>query len=186
MQKAEIHHTQQLWIEFKFDPRGIGMKKLQGRMALAIAVALCGVSSSGLAATATAPMAVTAIITNLCSVNTVALAFAELSLVGVTNSTGAVNVTCTIGGTYTVSLDSGLHATGSQRNLTSLLSNNVLSYNVYSDSARSIPWLAASPNVVTGIGTGLPQPLIVYGQIPANQTIVVGAYLDTIQVTVTY
>ncbi len=162
------------------------MKKIQGHVATAMAAALCGAPSVALATTVTAPLAVTASVTNLCSVDTVPLAFAELSLVGVNNSTGTVNVTCTIGGSYTVSLDNGLHATGSQRNLSGITNSTTFAYNVYTDSARSIPWLAAAPNVVTGIGTGLPQLLTVYGQIPANQTIVVGVYLDTIQVTVTY
>ncbi len=160
------------------------MKKLTSCLATALLVT--GFAFSVHAATATAPLAVTAGITDVCSVNTVTLAFGEVSLTGPTSSNGTVNVTCTSGGAYTVSLDNGLHATGAQRNLSSSSNSNVLAYNVYSDSARSVPWNSTAPNVVTGTGTGTVQPLTVYGQIPAGQTIVVGAYLDTIQVTVTY
>jgi len=65
--------------------------------------------------------------------------------------------------------------------------SNLLSYSLYEDSGHTTVWgQTIGTNTVTGTGTGLPVTQTVYGQIPAQQAMPVGAYTDTITVTVTY
>ncbi len=156
------------------------------------AAALACVLGSGSAwatpQTQTAALPVTALITNACSVNTATLAFGQVAVSGTTNGTGTINVTCTIGGTYAVSLDSGQNALLTQRRVlsSSPVAGSYLNYNVYTDAARTLAWGTTAATGTTGIGTGSAVSYSVYGQIPAGQSIVVGNYSDSVTVTVTY
>ena len=63
----------------------------------------------------------------------------------------------------------------------------VLSYAMYTDSARSVNWgQTIGTDTVVGTGNGASQALTVYGSVPAGQYVAPGAYSDTITATVTY
>lgn len=131
-----------------------------------------------------------------CTVSTTGITFPAYTSPGGGNadSTGDVAVTCTatlvIGtGSYTIALTAG---SGTFVNRTLKSGANALTYNVYTDSARSIVW---------GDGTGTTQTesdsyLILltpttrhytpYGRIPGAQNKPAGTYNDTVTVTVTY
>jgi spore coat protein U-like protein len=61
-----------------------------------------------------------------------------------------------------------------------------LTYQLYSDSARTAIWGDGSNDVVTGVGTGSSQSLTVYGLIPSQRVPPPGTYTDTVVVTITY
>ncbi len=137
----------------------------------------------------TASMSVSATVTTVCTVSATALTFGEVNQTAVTDGTGGVSVTCTNGGTYNVSLDNGVNAgAGTQRKLVS--GANSLNYNLFSDGTHSTAWGSTTgTDTVPGTGTGIAQPLTVYGEIPAGQTVLSGNgtdYADTVTVTVIY
>ncbi|HWX00553.1 spore coat U domain-containing protein [Collimonas sp.] len=131
-----------------------------------------------------------------CTVSATGITFPAYTSPGgaIADSTGDIAVTCTatlvIGtGSYTIALNAG---SGTFVNRTLKSGANALTYNVYTDTARSIVW---------GDGTGATQTesdsyLILltpttrhytpYGRIPAAQNKPAGTYTDTLTVTITY
>jgi spore coat protein U-like protein len=161
------------------------------KSALSAAVLGCltlGVApTSAFAATTTTTFAVTATVQSTCLVSATAMAFGTYTGVAAT-TTSTVSVTCTNTTPYNVALNAGLAtgATVSTRKMTGPLSA-LLSYALYSDSARSVNWgQTIGTDTVAGTGNGSAQAITVYGQIPAGQYVAPGAYTDTITATVTY
>jgi spore coat protein U-like protein len=161
------------------------------KSALSAAVLGCltlGVApTSAFAATTTTTFAVTATVQSTCLVSATAMAFGTYTGVAAT-TTSTVSVTCTNTTPYNVALNAGLAtgATVSTREMTGPLSA-LLSYALYSDSARSVNWgQTIGTDTVAGTGNGSAQAITVYGQIPAGQYVAPGAYTDTITATVTY
>ncbi len=103
------------------------------------------------------------------------------------DSTGTVNVYCTVGTLATVALDLGTHASGSTRRMLGT-SGDLLTYEVYRDSARTAVW--NTTNTDSGTSTSKLVPInsgfIAYGRIPAAQDVRIGSYSDTVLVTVNY
>ena len=103
------------------------------------------------------------------------------------DSTGTVNVYCTIGTLATVSLDLGTHSSGTTRRMLAGVAN-FLNYEIYRDSARSVVW--NSVNTDSGTSTSKLTPInggfVAYGRIPAAQDVTIGSYSDTLLVTVNY
>jgi len=101
--------------------------------------------------------------------------------------TGTVNVFCTTGTLATVSLDLGTHATGSTRRMLSGAAN-FMNYEIYRDAGRTIVW--NTTNTVSGTSaskaTAINGGFIAYGRIPSGQDVTMGAYADTLLVTVNY
>ena len=138
------------------------------------------------AATSTATILVSATVLSLCTITAAPLAFGNYTAASL-NATTTVSVTCTVGTPYNVGLDAGTGsgATTTVRKMT--LNTGTLSYALYSDAARSVAWgNTVGSNTVAGTGNGLVQALTVYGQVPANQVVAPGAYLDTVTATITY
>jgi spore coat protein U-like protein len=104
-------------------------------------------------------------------------------------ATAAVNVVCTNTTTYNVGLDKGANgASVTARQMKS--GTNLLNYSLFRDSAQTLNWgTTVGTDTLAGTGNGnvvTPQQLTVYGQVPANQFVVPGAYTDTITATITY
>lgn len=139
-----------------------------------------------------------------CTVANVPVAFGSYNAFGgaALDTTGQISVSCTgvtvlgivtINAPYTISLSQGGGASYSPRKM-SLLSNR-LNYNLYTDSARSIIWGDGTGGTSTVSGTASCSGLltcvatnnhVVYGRIPASQNVPIGAYSDSITVTVNY
>jgi spore coat protein U-like protein len=111
------------------------------------------------------------------------------------DTTGTVTVTCSTTFidlvSYTVSLSRGGGSSYAGRRMNS--GSNLLSYQLYTDAARSQIWGdgsgGTSTNAYSGIliFTPITNTHTVYGRIPAAQTTVIpGSYTDTITVTVSY
>lgn len=160
--------------------------------AYAAAAALLGAASSGaLAATVSSSMSVTATVTANCTVSTTALAFGNVNTISGSNvdSTGSLSIVCTNGTTWAASAGVGSGSGASFANRRMTAGANLLNYNIYTTTARTIVWGngTAGTATIAGTGTGLTQAVTVYGRVNLGQTSVpAGSYADTVAVTVTY
>jgi len=145
-------------------------------------------SLPGFAATTTGNLPVNATVAAACSFgNITSVNFGNYTGV-VNNATGGIEVNCTNGTTYTISLGPGTFsgATTTTRRMTGTPSGN-LAYALYRDAARTLNWgNVIGTDTVAGTGTGGIQPYTVYGQIVAGLTPVAGSYNDTVLITITY
>lgn len=157
------------------------MKHIKNLILAACLLALQGVAA---AATASSTLAVTATVSSACIVSTSPVAFGAYNPTapGALNSTGTVSVTCTNGTNYDITLDGGVHANVSAREMDSGV--NRLAYQLYSDASRTTIWGTSTP--VSGTATGSQIDHTVYGQVPAGQAAPAGSYVDTVNVAVTY
>jgi spore coat protein U-like protein len=140
-----------------------------------------------IAATTTTTFAVTATVVATCLVAATPLAFGNYTGV-VDAASSTVTVTCTNTTPYNVGLSAGLAtgATVTTRKMTGPAAA-LLGYGLFSDAGHTTNWgLTVGTDTVTGTGNGLPQPVTVFGQIPASEFVAPGAYADTITATVTF
>jgi len=166
----------------------ISLKQTAISMAVA-AAAMTAVSTGAQAATASTTILVTATVAQACIVVATPLAFGvyDPTSASPTDGTATVAVTCTLGTAYSVGLSAGTGtgATTTVRKMT--FGINTLNYALYSNAGRTTNWgNAVGTDTVGATATGLLTNHTVYGRIPATQTVPLGAYTDTIAVTVTY
>jgi spore coat protein U-like protein len=160
----------------------------------ALLVAMLAIPAPPAQATAvTTPLSVTAIVGAVCSLSTSAVSFGSYDPIVANastplNATGSVSDTCSNGLAGTITLDAGLYPTGAStatvpaRQMRS--GPSVLSYFLYTDSARTNPWGSTGVGIT---GTGLTSlPIQVYGQIPGGQNAAAGSYADTVTATITF
>ena len=85
------------------------------------------------------------VITN-CNISTISgLTFATSSaLTSNVDTTGSISVQCTNTTPYSISLDNGTHASGSQRRMYSAATGAYISYNLYTDAAHTDAWTATT------------------------------------------
>ncbi len=123
-----------------------------------------------------------------CSVSAATLNFGNAgSLATNIDATTSINVTCSTGTPYQIGLNAGngTGATVSNRKMT--YGGSTVSYQLYSDSARTTNWgNSVGSDTVGGTGNGSAQNLVVYGRVPSQPTPAPATYSDTIVVTVTY
>lgn len=100
-------------------------------------------------------------------------------------ATGGIDVTCTPGSTYSISMDGGLSGATDPEQRLMQSGSETIAYGLYADAGHSTPWGAASASQVTGTGAGAVQSIPVYGRVEP-QTAAVGQYSDTVVVTITY
>ena len=101
------------------------------------------------------------------------------------DAAGELEVTCTNGTGYTVSLarQAGALPLGSWEMANG---SETVTYGLYTDAARTDLWGDLPSDHVSGTGTNAVQTLDVYGRIPPQTTPSAGSYSDTVVVTVTY
>ncbi|MGA8743894.1 MAG: spore coat U domain-containing protein [Terracidiphilus sp.] len=143
---------------------------------------LCLAPSSSQAATATAPINVSATVVATCTIGATAMGFGNYTGV-VATATSTVTVQCTNTTPYTVSLNAGTSSGSSvtARKMTGA-AGVYLNYGLYSDSGYATNFVTTAS--ITGNGSG--QPITVYGSVPAGQYVAPGSYTDTVTATVTY
>jgi spore coat protein U-like protein len=156
--------------------------------------ASCGIFEAW-AATATTTLVVSATIVDTCTVTATPLTFGTYSASSASpnDATATVTVLYTVGTGFTVAFDAGTAtgATLAQRRLqNAVLSSDRLNYNIYRNTARSEIWGDGAKSTYTVIGTGTgvltAVTLTAYGRIPTGQDVGLGAYADSITVTLTY
>jgi spore coat protein U-like protein len=132
---------------------------------------------------------VSATVAASCEVDTGNLDFGNIGgpVTTTVDQSTSINVRCTNGTPYRVSLGlgEGSGATGptsrKMRNLSSFLT-----YGLYQDPGRSIPWGDNVGNNVARSGNGGNQALAIYGRVFPGQTTAIGVYTDRILVTINY
>jgi spore coat protein U-like protein len=138
----------------------------------AVGAVLLGLSLAGAARAATS-----------CSIDaTGAVAFGpyDWTAVAPTDSTGTITYTCD--GPALVVLSQGSSGTYTARTMIS--GANQLTYNLYTDAARSQIWGDFSGGTTLRlVAAGTRVPITVYGRLPAGQNVPSGSYSDTLMVT---
>jgi spore coat protein U-like protein len=158
-----------------------------------LGVLLIGSTNSAQAAgSATANLAVSAIINSNCTITTLAVGFPAYDPI-VTHaaanddsSSGSVTITCTKGASTTIGLGQGLNYSGSNRMADG--SANFLTYGLFQDAGRTKAWGNAAPNLPPAHIAADKNPLVVpvYGRIPSAQDLPAGTYNDTVVATVNF
>lgn len=135
--------------------------------------------------TATTNFAVSVTVVKACTISATNLAFG-IYTGALIDSTATISVTCTSTTTYTVGLSAGL-ATGATVTTRKMQNGTILlGYSLYRNTRHTNNWGNTTGSWATGTGTGIPQALTVYGQLPAGTVPAPGAYTDTITATITY
>lgn len=120
-----------------------------------------------------------------CSVSVTNVNFGNYSVFSTnpSDSTGTVTVNCSPKKTsYSISLNGGNSGSINQRTLK--FNSQSITYNLYTNVARTIVWGDnTGGTMVTGSGQN---PITVYGRIPAGQDVGSGTYTDSVLVTVQY
>lgn len=150
------------------------------------------VAAPAFAAQQTANLSVTASVSAMCSITTTAVAFGAYDPVVANASTdltaaGSVNVACTKGTPATIDLGNGGNFSGGSRRMGS--GSDFLNYALYKDAARTQVWgtgLAGGSTLAYNAATKASTVVPVYGTVPQNQDVTVGAYSDTVVATINY
>ena len=148
-------------------------------------------ASPATAATVSGTLPVSATVTANCTLSTSALAFGSVNVIGGANvdNTGGLTVTCTNGTPWSASAGVGAGSGASFANRRMTAGANLLNYNLYTTTARTIVWGdgTGGTGLLSGTGNGATQNVVVYGRVGSGQTSVpAGSYADTVAVTVTY
>jgi spore coat protein U-like protein len=167
---------------------------------LAWAITACIYASGSVSAqatTATSNLTVQITITASCTINAATLDFGSnpgTTLVAANiDASSTVSVTCTSGSPYSIGMDNGANASGTQRRMKT--GANFLNYNLYVDAGRTNAWTTAASNstcttansCALGTGNGSAQSVNIYGRVPSIGTAPpTGAYSDTVLMTITY
>ncbi len=153
------------------------------------AIAFLAPASIVQAQTATTSFQVTATVLKFCTVVATPLAFGNYTTVELVG-TSTITVTCTNGTGYDIGLDAGgaAGATVTTRQMSgTTVTAARLNYFLYRDSGRTLNWGNTIGTDTLHLTAGVtPIATPVYGRIPAGQFVAPDAYLDTINVTVTY
>ena len=131
---------------------------------------------------------VSATVISACNVTTTPLNFGVTSLfLANIDQTSSISVACTTTTTYQVRIDGGVAAVTSPALRKMSLGANKISYGLYRDLARSLPW-GSTDGVDTQPGTGTSAAIghTVYGRIPPQASQPPGVYVDTVVVTVSF
>lgn len=154
---------------------GVSMKKprfmrmaILGRTLLVPALLL--IPQSLLATTATGSMNVTATVIATCTVVVTGMAFGSYTNTAASQSTATITPTCSNSTPYTIALNAGASSGASVSARAMFVVGTpavLLSYGLYSDTARSVNFVTSAS--ITG--TGAAQPVTVYGNVPSGQTI---------------
>ena len=152
---------------------------------------VAGPAVPALALTATTSLAMTTTVVAAATVTATPLSFGNYDIVTYPagtpdNAQSTISVTATQGLSYTIALDNGQHASGSQRRLADG-SSNFLRYGLYGTSAGTCQYTTAWDNTKTYTqDSNLTDNYTVCGQVPGGQQAPTGVYTDTVGVTVTF
>lgn len=163
------------------------MKTLMQKITCSLIAASLLLSQAANAATATQNFNVTATVVNACTLSSISdLAFGNYSFSAPSLGTTSVNVTCSLGSSYTLHINDGLYgSSASTRKMKHGTLTDNLSYTL-SNSLAGATWGDTAGTGVTGTGLGVAVPTTIYGSVAANQTVTAGSYSDTLTMTVTF
>jgi spore coat protein U-like protein len=103
------------------------------------------------------------------------------------NGAGSFSITCTASEPYTIALDKGLGPSIDSRFLRLSGGSATIGYQVYQDAGHfTVFGDGTTGSARGGVGTGAPQLIELFGQIPSQDVSAVGAYSDSIFVTTVF
>lgn len=124
-----------------------------------------------------------------CTIATGALNFGSVGVLSAPkDAQSSLSVTCTNSTPYSIGLDDGQQGLSPAARRMKL-GTELVTYGLYKDSGRNLPWGGPSYGAAFtagGTGTGGAQPLTVYGRVPAQTTPSPGSYGDQVIATITY
>jgi spore coat protein U-like protein len=167
---------------------GMGIRVLRVAVGTAVAAAYLAYGPAS-AASATANLAVSATVTNNCTISTQPLAFGAYDPVGAhaaadLDGVGTVAVACTKGTAPTIGLGGGANSSGGLRRMHDG-SSNYLTYEMYLDSNRTTVWGNAGAGLLSAPAKAA-RNFTVYGRVTGNQDVPAGSYGDTVVATVNF
>jgi len=151
---------------------------------LLIAPTCASLSSAG-----SFPFTVSATVTNNCTIGASNLSFGTAGVIGAgINAMSSLSVTCTNNDAWRISLNGGGSGNVAARVMQRTGGGGSVGYQLYTDSARSLPWGDGTGGTTraTGTGTGLAQPVTVYGRVQPQTTPMPGNYSDTVMATIEF
>ncbi|MGC1854990.1 MAG: spore coat U domain-containing protein [Candidatus Aquirickettsiella sp.] len=104
-------------------------------------------------------------------------------------ATGTVTVSCIPNLAYDIGIDKGqgAGATENRRLLTKQGGNQQLNYGLFQDAGHQHMYgTVIGQNTLHQIATGSAEVITIYGEIPSNQTVETGTYLDRVIIFVTF
>jgi len=163
------------------------MKVLMQKLSYSLLALSLLISQAANAATATQNFNVTATVVNACSLSSISdLAFGNYNFNSPALGTTSVNVTCSLGSSYTLHINDGLYgSSASTRKMKHATLSDNLSYTL-SNTLAGATWGDSVGTGITGTGLGVAVPTTIFGSVAANQTVTAGSYSDTLTMTVTF
>jgi len=163
------------------------MKILMQKLSYSLLALSFLISQAANAATATQNFNVTATVVNACSLSSISdLAFGNYNFNSPALGTTSVNVTCSLGSSYTLHINDGLYgSSASTRKMKHATLSDNLSYTL-SNTLAGATWGDSVGTGITGTGLGVAVPTTIFGSVAANQTVTAGSYSDTLTLTVTF
>lgn len=134
----------------------------------------------------TTSLPISASIAARCTVSAATVAFGIYDPTANSDQNGSITIQCTKGSAATISLNEGAAPAGRQM---AGPGTDILTYELYSDAAGGTVWGSGSggSTVAYNAANSAPTTVTVFGRIPAGQNNAgVGAYADTVTVTVTF
>ena len=104
-------------------------------------------------------------------------------------ATGTVTITCTTNLAYDIGIDKGqgAGATEDHRLLTKQGGDQLLNYGLFQDAAHQHSYgTIIGQNTLHQIASGSAEVINIYGEIPGNQSVGTGSYLDRVTIFVTF
>lgn len=163
------------------------MKALMQSITCSLLAASLLVSQAASASTATQNFNVTATVVNACSLSSISdLALGNYNFSTPSLSTTSVNVTCSLGSSYTLHINDGLYgSSASTRKMKHATLTDNLNYTL-SNTLAGATWGDTFATGITGTGLGVAVPTTIYGSVAASQGVTAGSYSDTLTMTVTF
>lgn len=137
----------------------------------------------------TFPFTASATVVNNCTISATNISFGTAGVLSTAlAAAGAISARCTNGDAFRIALNGGSSGSVATRTLQRQGGGGAVSYQLYTDSARSVPWGdgSAGTSMVTGTGSGNTQAINVYAKVPAQATPSPGTYSDTITATIVF
>ena len=138
------------------------------------------------AASASATMEVSLTVEAACRIDAGGLAFGTIDQSGArTDSEAVLDLRCTPGAPFSVTLDEGRNGGGGTRRMADASGMRSVAYDIYRDPARAQRWDAASPSTGIAPADGR-MSLIAYGRVAGGSAPAAARYADTVTVSVDF
>jgi spore coat protein U-like protein len=144
---------------------------------------------ASIASNGTLSFAVSASVINNCNITATNLVFAASGLLtSELDATGTITAQCTAGDAFKIALSSGGSGVTTARSMQRSGGGGNVSYQLYTDQKHTGIWGDGNggTTAATGVGTGNPASITVYGVVPAQSTPAPGNYSDTITATISF